>query len=390
VTPIQIYLFVPSKIILTSRLCQPAPIPIKMTISESAALDSFNTPLSKTASTSLKPRQSSKNIRISLLSQKQKEKKEDGNNSSNARHRSDEVDDDDDEEEDDDNSTIQLAHTDTKSALDYTTSSYSSLRSDLKQSGSLGQGSHSISRSGSSSTSIGKVADTDDAEAVVKEEIPKTNLISTPRSVSSTLLPPSSNREFTPTFRARSGTPATLGGVLRAETPGRRSLTETDFDTSTNMSDVEEDDQSQDVTYDYTHDEEPSEYIPPMTPKVGGFGVKPSKVKPHKEGMRSAATERATRDAGKGSTSADVKMLSSSESDTWGANFWCIIEQPVSTVGRRRRRITMRAQREKRNYSTTEWPKFFCESRNGRMRLGGSSWYFCSPTTPTGTVVGII
>lgn len=142
---------------------------------------------------------------------------------------------------------------------------------------------------------------------------------------------PAPTRGPTPTLRAQSGTPATLGGFRPREAALDQSRAENDFEASTTMSDMD-DDLSQSATYDYGAGEEASEYIPPTTPKVGGFGVGTAKVQAANKSRPAEDSSNARQDWDRPGRQEykNRKGLDSAEGESWGANFWCIIEQPVS------------------------------------------------------------
>lgn len=304
-----------------------------MTISDIETLSSQHTQLfdDTAPSTPLRPRRRSKQA-LSLSSKAssiyQQRAGKEGGRDNDFEEDDENVDDDDD----DDDSTVQLAHTSsTRTPLDSITASYSSIRSDLKQGGSPVHGKSPSPRSKSTPSQ------TDEISTPAKESSSlSAPLTLTPRykemslSADAALTPQSLNRANSPSLRARSGTPATMGGFERADTPASMSMTEPD----TTLSDID-DDQSQSAYYGYPLGEEPSEYIPPTIAKVGGFGVGTAKVKPQKDSVWGAIGVRKGTEEEAGSRQVWLHNHQGNklpDSDSWGANFWCIIEQPVSVL----------------------------------------------------------
>jgi hypothetical protein len=183
---------------------------------------------------------------------------------------------------------------------------YSSVHSDLKEEGS----DEYVAFSSSSSFRNAPSAASTDTPTAVCSLTPHNDAVD---------LGPNFNDDLNENIKRRPSTRSnTLGGDEESSP-----IAESDHnhDTSTLLSSVVGDDSQSDY-YDYS--EEPSEYVPP-TPKVGGFGVEPAKVEAQKGGIRSVASERVNKEV--------VAPSSPGHNDSWGANFWCIIEQPVSVQG---------------------------------------------------------
>lgn len=89
----------------------------------------------------------------------------------------------------------------------------------------------------------------------------------------------------------------------------------------------QDEDQSQGNEFDLSPGEEPSEYVPPIAAKGNILGVAETlEVEPHKTGINSATSGRLDEITDGLSCRKDATLSS------WGANFWCIIEQPVSNA----------------------------------------------------------
>lgn len=210
-----------------------------------------------------------------------------------------------------------------------TSSAYSSIHSDTKESGARDDIEESLSTSAAIAMSSPR-----DSLSTKASNTSSAVFSLTPRNDCTNLIPTSTATDEIGEetkyrlARARSGTL----GLKQSLAPA--TATDTENDASTVFSDAGD----ESAFFDYS--EEPSEYIPPTTPKMGGFGVETSKVEPHKEGMRSAASERGNKAAEL--FVAERRCYSFETSDSWGANFWCVIEQPVSygTIGKSQTLLT--------------------------------------------------
>lgn len=242
----------------------------------------------------------------------------------------------DNDGDDDDDSTTQLAHSETPVSPAAAHNLFSSAHSDLKQAGSPVKG-NAPHLSDKHALPHGRLMSTpNEPEGLDPDPLTMTPKPTESRLSTDDVLPttPADSRGPTPTLRAQSGTPATLGGFRPRQNPVDQSFTETEHDGSTIPSDLD-DDMSQVGPFDFAAGEEPSEYVPPTTAKVGGFGVGTDKVKAHNDASKGATTDKAGRNgANHGKTELPSrKGLANEESSTWGANFWCVIEQPVSVGG---------------------------------------------------------